>query len=95
LEALSEEHPELKTQCEAMKNALSELDDCKTNREVSRSGALSKLRNFLRDCADPESETNKLVAGTQNAAKKLLNLGKAYNKLAGYIGAPSIPLIGT
>ena len=59
------------------------------------SGALSKLKIFLIDCGDPESDTNKLIDGTKNATKKLLTLGKTYNKLAGFIDAPSIPLIGT
>ena len=72
-----------------------ELDECETNQDIKRSGALSNLKNFLIDCGDPESDTNKLIDGTKNAAKKLLTLGKAYNKLAGFIGAPSIPLIGT
>ena len=78
-----------------MKEALSELDDCETNRKVTRSGALSKLRNFIKDCNDPESETGKLLSGAKDAASKLLTLGRTYNKLASYIGAPSIPLIGT
>ena len=97
LDALCSEidDPELKKQCENLKKSLEELDECETNKDVKRSGALSKLKNFLIDCGDPESDTNKLIDGTKNAAKKLLSLGKTYNKFAGLIGAPSIPLIGT
>ena len=97
LDALCSEidDPELKEQCENLKKSLEELDECETNKDIKRSGALSKLKNFLIECGDPESDTNKLIDGTKNAAKKLLSLGKTYNKFAGLIGAPSIPLIGT
>ena len=97
LDALCSEidDPALKEQCENLKKSLEELDECETNKDIKRSGALSKLKNFLIECGDPESDTNKLIDGTKNAAKKLLSLGKPYNKFAGLIGAPSIPLIGT
>ena len=97
LDALCSEidNPELKSQCENLRNSLKDLDDCDTNKDVKRSGSLSKLRNFLTEYGDPESDTTKLLTGTKNAAKKLLTLGKTYNKLAGLIGAPSIPIIGT
>jgi hypothetical protein len=87
--------PELTQSCENISNVLDGLDDCQTEEEVKRSGILKKLARFLRECADPESDTGKLLAGIRYAKDIVLDLGRKYNSLAVLLGAPSIPLIGT
>lgn len=87
--------PELTQSCENISSVLEGLDDCQTEEEVKRSGILKKLARFLRECADPESDTGKLLAGIKYAKDIVLDLGRKYNSLAVLLGAPSIPLIGT
>ena len=87
--------PELTQSCENISNVLEGLDDCQTEDEVKRSGVLKKLARFLRECADPESNTGKLLAGIKYAKDIVLDLGRKYNSLAILLGAPSIPLIGS
>ena len=87
--------PALTQSCENISNALEGLDDCQTEEEVKRSGILKKLARFLRECADPESDTGKLLSGIKYAKDIVLDLGRKYNSLAVLLGAPSIPLIGS
>lgn len=87
--------PELTQSCENISNALEGLDNCQTEEEVKRSGILKKLARFLRECADPESDTGKLLSGIKYAKDIVLDLGRKYNSLASLLGAPSIPLIGS
>lgn len=82
-------------QCEKVDTALKTLDNCQTEDEMKRSGAMKKLERFLKECHNPESDTGKLLAGVKYAGDIALDLGKKYNKLASLLGAPSIPLIGT
>lgn len=87
--------PTLTQSCENISSVLEGLDNCQTEDEVKRSGILKKLARFLRECADPESDTGKLLAGIKYAKDIVLDLGRKYNSLAVLLGAPSIPLIGT
>lgn len=87
--------PVFDTACNKVEKALTKLDGCQTEEEVKRSGVMKKLERFLKECHDPESDTGKLLAGVKYAKDIVLDLGRKYNKLAGLLGAPSIPLIGT
>ena len=87
--------PALTQDCEKIESVLEELDDCQTEEEVKRSGVLKKLARFLKECADPSSETGKLLAGIKYAKDIVLDLGRKYNSLAALLGSPTIPLIGT
>lgn len=89
------DNPVLAQDCEKIESVLEELDDCQTEEEIKRSGVLKKLARFLKECADPSSETGKLLAGIKYAKDIVLDLGQKYNSLAALLGAPTIPLIGT
>ena len=89
------EDPEFEALCEKVDKALEMLDKCSNEAEMKRSGAMNKLKRFLMECHDPESNTGKLLAGVKHVGNIALELGKKYNKLAGLLGTPSIPLIGS
>lgn len=77
------------------KEALDTIDKCNSEKEIKRSGALERLKNCIMDWSDEKSDSRKLLSGIKFAGDTVLELGKKYNKLAGLIGGPVIPLIGT
>ena len=89
------EDSEFEALCKKVDKALELLDKSSSEEAMKRTGSMNKLERFLMECHDPESDTGKLLAGVKYAGNIVLKLGKSYNKLAGLLGAPSIPLIGT
>ena len=86
-------HEEFMEQCDKVMAALKKLENSKTDEDVKKSGAMSRIRRFLEDCQDPETKTGKLVSGIKHAAGIVKSLAQKYNKIAAWVALPQIPFI--
>lgn len=73
--------------------AAKDLDNCETDVDIKRSGALGRLEAFISDCQNPSTTIGKIVKGTRNAGRFLKGLAKHYNSIAKWLAIPQIPFV--
>jgi small GTP-binding protein len=87
LESLSEESKEpLQKQIDKINEDLEALNKMKTAEEIVRSGKLNKLRRWLSDFSDENSETRKMLSGIKNVAAIVGGIVVKFNAIADKIG---------
>jgi len=62
--------------------------------EEKKNGALNKAARFLKQLGDEGSETNKIVKGLKKGSEYITKVVRLYNKIAPFVGYPSIPIGG-
>ena len=73
--------------------ALNDLENCETDVEIKKSGALGLLKAFIEECNDPETTVGKIVKGTKVAGRFLKGLAEKYNSVAKWVGFPQVPFV--
>lgn len=73
--------------------ALNDLENCETDVDIKKSGALGRLQAFIEDCNDPETTIGKIVEGTRTAGRFLKGLAEKYNSVAKWVGFPQVPFV--
>lgn len=89
-----------KSKDKTLKTKLLELqtqaEDIKTNKDlhnIQESGFLRKLKEFMDEAQKVGTSANKLINTTSDGLKNLQKMGKKYNSIAEWCGAPQIPKI--
>lgn len=82
---------EFDKQCQKIQDSLEMLETCQSKEEIQKTGAMSKIRRFLMECNDPDSQTGKLLAGVKYAAGIMKDLAGKYNKVAKWMALPQLP----
>ncbi|MEY8338171.1 COR domain-containing protein [Lachnospiraceae bacterium 62-35] len=87
------ENSELGKEFEKMEKSIEKLDAAKTKDEIIKSGALNKVKRFLIELQDTESEIGKAVRGIKYGVKIAQDIGEKYNSIAEWCGLPVIPKV--
>lgn len=87
------ENSELGKEFEKMEKSIEKLNDAKTKDEIVKSGALNKVKRFLTEVQDTESELGKVIRGIKYGVGIAQDIGEKYNSIAEWCGLPVIPQI--
>lgn len=87
------ENAELAKEFEKMENSLQKLNDANTKDEIVKSGALNKLKRFLEELQDSDSELGKVIKGIKYGVGIAQDIGDKYNSIAEWCGLPVIPKV--
>lgn len=87
------ENPELNKEFEKMEKSIEKLDTAETKDEIIKSGALNKVKRFLTEVQDTESELGKVIKGIKYGIKIAQDIGEKYNSIAEWCGLPVIPKV--
>ncbi len=90
---IGDKSDEANQELQMAEKALNDLENCETDVEIKKSGALGRLLAFIEDCNDPETTVGKLVKGTKTAGRFLKGLAEKYNRVAKWVGFPQVPLV--
>lgn len=61
--------------------------------KVKNSSALKKLKSFIEEAQNTSETLNKIISSSSDGIDKLQSIGKKYNSIAEWCGAPMIPKI--
>ena len=87
------ENPELNKKKKKMEKSIEKLDTAETKDEIIKSGALNKVKRFLTEVQDTESELGKVIKGIKYGVKIAQDIGEKYNSIAEWCGLPVIPKV--
>lgn len=87
------ENPELSEEFEKIEKSIARLDGAETKEEMVKSGALNKVKRFLEEVQDSESEIGKVVRGIKYGVRIAQDIGEKYNNIAEWCGLPVIPKV--
>ncbi len=87
------ERAEFERDFEKIENSLQKLNSATTRDEIVKTGVLNKVKRFLEELQDSDSELGKVVKGIKYGAGIVKEIGQKYNKIAQWCGLPVIPLI--
>ena len=87
------ENAKLAKEFEKMENSLQKLNDANTKDEIVKSGALNKLKRFLEELQDSDSELGKVIKGIKYGVGIAQDIGDKYNSIAEWCGLPVIPKV--
>ena len=90
---IGDKSDEANQELQMAEEALKDLENCKTDVEIKKSGALGRLLAFIEDCNNPETTVGKIVNGTKVAGRFLKGLAEKYNSVAKWVGFPQVPLV--
>ena len=90
---ISDELENVKPDFENVEKAIKDLDDCKTDVEINKSGALGRIEAFIDDCQNPNTNIGRIVQGTKNAGRFLKRIAQNYNSIAKWMALPQIPFV--
>lgn len=90
---IGDKSEEASQELQMAEDALNDLENCETDVEIKKSGALGRLKAFIEDCNDPETTVGKLVKGTKTAGRFLKGLAEKYNSVAKWVGLPQVPFV--
>lgn len=88
-----DEQPELEKEFKKLEKSVEKLNDVKTKEEIVKSGVLNKMKRFLEEVQDSESELGKVVKGIKYGVRITQEIGEKYNKIAEWCGLPVIPRV--
>ncbi len=54
-------------------------------------GRMNKMRRFLNEIADEDSDLHKAVQGAKKGVEMAQKVGKTYNKFAQWLALPQVP----
>lgn len=90
---IGDKSDEANQELQMAEEALNDLENCETDVEIKKSGALGRLLAFIEDCNDPETTVGKIVKGTKTAGRFLKGLAEKYNSVAKWVGFPQVPFV--
>lgn len=90
---IGDKSEEANQELQMAEEALNDLENCETDVEIKKSGALGRLLAFIEDCNDPETTIGKIVKGTKVAGRFLKGLAEKYNSVAKWVGFPQVPFV--
>lgn len=90
-EELGIESGELNEQLRKVTDALEKLENSQSKEDIRKSGMMNRVRRFLEECNDPESQTGKILAGVKYAGQIVKELAGKYNKIAKWVALPQLP----
>lgn len=85
------ESGELDGQLQRVTDALEKLENCQSKEDIRKSGMMNRVRRFLEECGDPDSQTGKMLAGVKYAGQIVKELAGKYNKIAKWVALPQLP----
>ena len=90
---IGDKSDEANQELQMAEEALNDLENCETDVEIKKSGALGRLLAFIEDCNDPKTTVGKIVKGTKVAGRFLKGLAEKYNSVAKWVGFPQVPFV--
>lgn len=87
-----EEALDVMQQLEQINVDLDQIENCNTSKEIIKSGRLNKLKRFLINLSDENSNIRKLLLGVKNATSIIGGILTKYNLLAEKLGIPTLPV---
>lgn len=90
---IGDKSEEANQELQMAEDALNDLENCETDVEIKKSGALGRLLAFIEDCNNPETTVGKIVNGTKVAGRFLKGLAEKYNSVAKWVGFPQVPFV--
>lgn len=87
------ENPELEKEFKKLEKSMEKLNDTQTKDEIVKSGVLNKIKRFLEEVQDSESELGKVIKGIKYGVGIVQEIGEKYNNIAEWCGLPVIPKI--
>ena len=90
---IGDKSEEANQELQMAEKALNDLENCETDVEIKKSGALGRLKTFIEDCNDPKTTVGKIVNGTKVAGRFLKGLAEKYNSVAKWVGFPQVPFV--
>lgn len=85
------DYPELEKEFSKLEKSTEKLNSIKSKDDIVRSGALNKIKRFLEEIQDDESELGKVIKGIKCGVKIAQEIGEKYNSIAEWCGLPVIP----
>lgn len=90
---VANENLQLGAELERIEKSLERLSNVKTKDEIVKTGALNKVKRFLQEVQDTESEFGKVVRGIKYGVTIAQEIGEKYNNIAEWCGLPVIPKV--
>lgn len=87
----SEKFPDLEMQILDLNESLENLENKKEPEKIKNSTALKKLKIFLDESNEQGTKIEEFINTVENGYEKVKNIGKKYNSIAKWCGAPIIP----
>lgn len=85
------DNPELEKEFDKLEKSTAKLNDAESKDDIVKSGALSRIKRFLDEIQDAESELGKVVRGIKFGVNIAQEIGEKYNSIAEWCGFPVIP----
>lgn len=82
-------NPKLDRDMEIIQDSLDEININSDKEKIVK--PFNKLYRFLNKLADPNSDYNKVIKGTQKGIEIVQKVGRSYNKFAQWLAMPQIP----
>lgn len=83
--------PEIQMKILDLNESLEELENKKDPEKIKNSTTLKKLENFLNEANEKGTKIEEFITKVENGYGKVKNIGKKYNSIAKWCGAPIIP----
>ncbi|BAK70887.1 hypothetical protein [Aliarcobacter butzleri] len=87
----SQKFPELEMKILDLNESLENLENKKDPEKIKNSTALKKLNEFLNSSIEKGTKIEEFISTVENGYEKVKNIGKKYNSVAKWCGAPIIP----
>lgn len=87
----SEKFPDVELEILELNESLENLENKKEPEQIKNSTALKKLKRFLDESNEQGTKIEELINTVENGYEKVKNIGKKYNSIAKWCGAPIIP----
>jgi len=84
-------HKDVAGDLEKAAKALDESDKKDDKDSVKKKGALNKVKRFLKDMGDKNSDLHKIVEGVKGGVSIAQDIGQKYNDFGQWLGLPQIP----
>jgi len=83
--------PDYKADYEKIQDAVSRLESIETKDEFVKSGLLNKIKRFIEQSADSDSDVGKVIQKMKTGYSILQDIAEKYNSIAVWCGLPSVP----
>lgn len=82
---------EFSSQLQKVIDTIERIEKSESKEEIQKTGVMNRIRRFLMECNDPESQIGKMLTGIKYAAGILNELAGKYNKIAKWMMLPQLP----
>lgn len=88
---VGDQSEEFNSQLQKVVDNVEKIEKSESKEEIQRTGAMSRIRRFLAECNDSESQIGKMLTGIKYAAGIINELASKYNKIAKWMMLPQLP----